>query len=475
MHRYLITASAMLETILPEVRVKIFAFVDNSDLLNLRLASRRLHQETWQAFGSAFFSLVYFDFCIGSFQNLQKIAQHNDLRHFVQELRVGDQWACNNDSCRAMRSGHRLGQGYKWTREASGCIDVDASEMITSFRQVLAERLSNCRAFCMRQGGHERPGEKGSDALISMTDAVYLLLFVVSGLPIRSLRFEFIPDIGLQPQELPRQVIDDCAITPRWADTLTELRLDWDFFPDQLDIVHIATSIITRAKALRRLHLDLQGFDEASANPVISRLLETSEVAPLTHLVLRRFRVQERQLSAFLHGFKNTLRYLHMSSITLDSGEWATVLSKSRRSLSSLEHFTLCDANFMDLKGLSPLFFGYTLEWTGIPISGTAEFVVKAIRTSPRVWTFRVHGIYYQGPCNVMQEFLIGLETCVRLSSPSQDNEPASAVGWTREDLPMSLVLAGRVKAERFKAKRFNSIFDRPSDRSPLHDWPSST
>lgn len=464
----------MLDTIPSEINSNIVGFVDKSDLLNLRLASRRLHQDTWQVFGSAFFRIVHFDFCIGSFENLQKISQHNDLRLSVRELRIGDHWACNNDDCRAMRSGHRLGQGYKWTREASGCIDVDASEMVTSFRQVLTERLETCRNFCMRQGGHERPGEQGSDALISMTDAVYLLLFAVSKLPISSLRFEFIPDIGLQPQELPRQIIDKCGITPAWADTLTELRLDWEFFPDQLDIVYIATSIITRAKALRRLHLDLQGFDDASANPLISRLLETSEVAPLTHLVLRRFHVQERQLSSFLQNFQDTLRYLHMSSITLGSGEWATVLSKSRRSLLLLDHFTLCDPSFENSQGLSPCFFDYTLEWTGVSISGTAEFVVKAIRASPRVWTFRVHGIRYQGPWNDMREFLTGLEECVRLNSPSQGNEPVRAVGWTREDHPMSLILAGRVKAERFKAKRFNSIFDRPSDRSPVHDWPSS-
>lgn len=148
----------MLDKIPPEIKIKVFAFANKSDLLNLRLASRRLHQETWQMVGSAFFCIVYFDFCVGSFKILQKIAQHTDLRLFVRELRVGGHWSCNNDCCRALRTAHRLGQGYKWTRESSGCIDVDASEMVTSFRRALTERLSNCRAICMRQSGHKRPG-----------------------------------------------------------------------------------------------------------------------------------------------------------------------------------------------------------------------------------------------------------------------------------------------------------------------------
>lgn len=93
-----------------------------------------------------------------------------------------------------------------------------------------------------------------------------------------SLRSESIPNIGLQPQEFPRPAIDLYAIRPPWANTLTELRLDWDFLPEQLDMIHTARSIITRAKALRWLHLDLQDYDGASGNPLISRLINLSPV-----------------------------------------------------------------------------------------------------------------------------------------------------------------------------------------------------
>lgn len=468
---YLGTAFTMLDTIPSEISTKIVAFVNKSDLLKLRLASRRLRQETWQVLGSAFFGTVYFDFCIGSFASLQKVARHDGLRLFVRELRVGDQGSCNNDGCRALRTDHRLGQGYKWTRESSGCIDISASGMVTSFRTALTERLSNCRAIYMRQGMHERPGERGSDTLLSMTDAVHLLLFAVSGLPISSLRFASISGLGLQPQELPRRVIESPAIPAPWADALTELRLDWEIFPDQSDMVHIAASINNRANALRRLHLDLHDCD---ASAILSRLIETPEVSPLTHLVLRRFHLRERQLSSFLRRFKETLLYLHMSSITLDSGEWATILSESIHSLLLLEHFTLCDARYMSSQQLSLPFFDYILEWTGVPVSGRAEFVVKSIRTPQGVWRFRISGIRYQGQCNDMRTFLTGLEECARVNSQNHENEAARAAGWKREDLPVTLVTAGRLKADRFQAKKFDSIFDQPSDRLPRHDWPSS-
>lgn len=463
----------MLDTIPSEININIIAFVNKSDLLNLRLTSRRLRQETWQRFGSAFFSIVHFDFCIGSFASLQEIAQHDGLCLFVRELRVGQQWSCKNDACRALTTGHRLGhQGYKWTRESSGCIDVTASEMVASFCTALSERLSNCRAMCMRQGMHERPGERGSDALLSMNDAVHLLLFAVSGLPIISLRFESVSGLGCQPQELPRRVIDQSPAAP-WADALTELRLDWEISPYQSDMVHIAAGVINRAKALRRLHLNLHQCD---ASAILSRLNETPEVSPLTHLVLTRFRVQEEQLSSFLRRFKDTLLYLHVSSITLDSGEgWAAILSYSRHSLLLLEHFTLCDARYMSSQWLSLCFFDSILDWTGVPASGRAEFVVKPVRTPQGVWRFWISGIRYQGRYNDMRNLLAGLEKCARVNSQHHENEAARAGGWKRQDLPVTLVIAGRLKADRFQAKKFDSIFDRPSDRVPRHDWPSST
>lgn len=321
----------------------------------------------------------------------------------------------------------------------------------------------------MRQGMHERPGERGGDTLLSMADAVHLLLFAVSGLPISSLRFESIAGLGFQPQELPCRVIESLAIPAQWAYTLTELRLDWELFPDELDMVHIVASIIIRANALQRLHLDLH---ECDASAILSRLIETPKVSPLTHLVLRRFRIQERHLSSFLRRFKDTLLYLHMSSITLDSGEWAIILLESRHSLLLLEHLTLCDARYMSSQQLSLSFFDYILGWTGVPESGVAEFLVKPIRTSQGVWRFRISGLRYQGQCDNMRKFIVGLEECTRVNSQNHESEAARAAGWKREDLPLTLVIAGKLKADRFQAKKFDSIFDRASDRVPRHDWP---
>lgn len=122
----------------------------------------------------SFFHIVYFDFCIESLEDLEKIAQHNGLCPSVRELRVGEHWSCNNDDCRARRTDHRLGQGYKCMRGSSGCIDVDDPKVVNSFRRALTESLSKCRAISMRQGSHERQREKGSVTLPSMTDATHI-------------------------------------------------------------------------------------------------------------------------------------------------------------------------------------------------------------------------------------------------------------------------------------------------------------
>lgn len=462
----------MLDKIPSEITAKIVALVDKSDLLNLRLVSRCLSQETWQTFGSAFFGTIYFDFCIGSYARLHKIAQHDGLRLFVRELRVGDPGFCNDDGCQALRIEHRLGQGYNWTREPSGCIDTAASEMVASFRTTLAECLQNCRAIRMRQGMNERPGERGSDTLLSMIDAMHILLFAVSELPIISLRFESIAGLGIQPQELPCRVIESPGSLALWTNTLTELRLDWEIFSGQDDVVHIAASLITSANALRRLHLNLHS---CNGTAILSRLIEAPEVSPLTHLVLKHFHTQEWQLSSYLRRFKDTLLYLHMSSIKLDSGEWATVLSECRHSLLRLEHFTLCHARYMRSQKLAVLYFEYILEWTGGPVSGRAQFIVKPVRIPRGDWSFRIAGIRYEGQCNDVGKLLTGLEESARENSQNQGNGAAGAAGWRLEDLPMTLVIAGRFKADRFQAKQFlDPIFDRPSDRKPRHDWPQS-
>lgn len=471
----------MLDTLPSEINMKIADFVDKSDLLNLRRVSWRLHQDTWQTFGSTFFGIVNLEFCKRTFRKIKEIAQNDELRLFVRELRIGWDWAsaaCANDGCRNPKHphDHRLGQACHWTRESSGCLDVTASEMAGGLRSMLAERLTNCRAIYMENLEPPRPGERGSDYALVMLDVMHLVFFAIAGLPITVLHLGHLTYWAVSDHfpELPRRVLESPALTTSFAHTLTELRLDWAFRSEQSELVHIATSIIIRAKALRRLHLSItMGWDGTA---VLSRLLQAPEVPPLTHLVLQNTNVWETQLSAYLRRFRHTLRHLHISNIELDDGEWAPILSECRQNLVLLEHFVLCNVTYMTLGSKrSTCLLGHILEWDGLPGTGTFEFVVRAVRIvlgPPGEWTFWVSGVRYEGTVHDVRTMLAGLEEAARADSQIHASGTVRLAGWPRQDIPATLVMAGRLKAVRFKARALMSIFDRPRDRSPEHDWP---
>ncbi|KAK3943345.1 hypothetical protein QBC46DRAFT_377605 [Diplogelasinospora grovesii] len=465
----------MLDTLPLELIEHITRFVGEPGLLNLRQTNRHLHRQTFEAFGKAFFSVVHLSFCIGTFPRLQAIAEDENLRVFVRELRVGED-ICSYEGCRDLLPyNHPLGVGYHWPREQSGCLDTTASAVSSSefpflsspsaatnimplFRHLLASRLTNCRSLLLSDGCGNRPQQVGSTSILSNTDAVHLLLLAGAGLPVTSFRIEF-RRVGaiLLGRELPRRVIDSPAFVASWETSLTELRLGCQLEQDEEQLLSVAADLVRRAKALRRLHLQLRlSF---AASDFLRRLAAAPEPPPpLTHLDMSSMRgVTPAALSAFLRRFGDTLQYLHMDYIELEGAgpsatTWPSVFAECRRHLSRLECFTVWA--LPQGPRAQQWLFDPILKWDGVPDSGNLEFSVRMV--GERYW---VNGVRYKGQAGAaMQKFLLGLEECAYCPDPQIG--PARAEGYERANCPDEVQIAGRLRATRIKSKKFHPILD---------------
>lgn len=252
----------------------------------------------------------------------------------------------------------------------------------------------------------------------------------------------------LQPRELLRGVIDSPLFITSWATYLTDLQLDWDI--EQEDLLSMAVDMISRAKAMRRL--SLRTHNSSQLNAFLSRLVAAPELPPLTHLVLASLRdVKPTELSAFICRFGESLVDLHFSGIKMLSEEhcaWPLVFSRCTGQFPRLECIAI--SNCWHGGGAVSCVFDQLLQREEVPEYGKLEFLSRSIKGKPRVF-----GIRYEGAGENMNRILHGLEASVCFERPITS-------GYENSQYPDTLLVAGKLRADKIKAKKFDTVFDRP-------------
>ncbi|KAH8895968.1 hypothetical protein GQ53DRAFT_743901 [Thozetella sp. PMI_491] len=434
----------MLDRIPPELVMHIVSFVDAPGLLSLRLTCRKLYADSFPPFAREFFGSVNINFCIGTLPRFQKIAQDENLRKHVREIRVG-MAGCRYTGCRELSQFHHpFGLGYHWIREASGCLDA-SSPRVAQFCSLVAGKFLNCSSVSIRDGDGDFEPRVATEKYLSPTDVVHIMLLSVAGLNLRSFRVEFLLRGSiLTTSELPRRLIHFDGFLGPWATALTELRLNWDHEGGTVDVT---TSLIAQAKSLRRLHLDFNR--DSLSTGFVSQLAGLPQLPPITHLSLRLLRdMSPTVLLAFLCRLQNSLVHLHLSAIPLHLDGWRAVFASCRRNLSRLDCFSV--HNPRKGPGFSPWFFCSLLHWDGVPNSGKLEISIAPIRG-----TRGVNGVRITSGQEAMQAWLLGLEKCIS-SEPSLHVDKAKA-----SPLPQTLLIAKGMRAKIIRGRDFITAFDR--------------
>jgi hypothetical protein len=154
----------LLKDLPAELIEAIAACVATSDLCNIRLACRALHQKTSTLFGRAYFDIVETNLSKDSLSRLTLLSSHSTLRLAVRRLRIVQREF-------GAYEGRFLGFGNDWHRVAAATSNEKDSE---SFEE--EEDNSNCFSICRRP--IRRPISAAQDEIlvpVSYSDATPLL------------------------------------------------------------------------------------------------------------------------------------------------------------------------------------------------------------------------------------------------------------------------------------------------------------
>ena len=387
----------MLDTLITELVEHIIRFLDDKhDLFSVRLVCRQLHQKSLGTFATTWFHTVESDLSPLSLRRLENIARHEQLRVFVQKLRIGN--------CGKAPQERPLGQGGHWARTNSGCLD-SSSPIAVALRDWLVTRLIHCREFEVTDSCGQFPEKDGTDTSLSPTDAAQLLLAIWAGgcLPLRSFRIHLIRCGIMNPSQMSLETLNPGPFRESLASHLQDLELSWGLTQDVC--FEAAFDLVSTAKHLKTLHLNWH--ISKAAQQFLSRLSEAPIVPALTNLKLGALNViSQTTLSNMLFRFQGSLTSLHFSHVHLASGTWSAVFKHLRQDgFSHLECITASSC-FEDPKRGRVLF---------CPLRGRSNMAQKCDGTLEfmavgYLGKNRVQGVRYRGTGIGMQLALEALE-----------------------------------------------------------------
>lgn len=146
--------------------------LQSSDLCELRLICREVHNKTLHLLYRVDFTTLRTDIYIASLRRLKEISEHQDIPRCVQQLNI-------KKNALSMTKDN-FGQSFHFNRKASGCLlaPIPSLELL---RDILVSKLIYCRPFHV---GCDSLSEYqyGSDYL-GIRDCIAILLTIIIKLP----------------------------------------------------------------------------------------------------------------------------------------------------------------------------------------------------------------------------------------------------------------------------------------------------
>ncbi|KAF2145303.1 uncharacterized protein K452DRAFT_306205 [Aplosporella prunicola CBS 121167] len=299
--------------------------LETVDIFSLRLVCRHLADKTTRALDHACFNTVTTDLCSKSLRRIKEILENPRARRAVQNLVITGSLDVD------YRKGD-LGQDIRgqWYRSPRGSLEAPFPEEVDRFlREVLVDGLPNCHSFTVRgiRGSWNMHDEKITTAYLSVTDALALLFFHISGFhrPVTAFTLDMTNmDRDLDMRPLPADLYLGAGFVNTWSEHIQELNLQacigWDTSKESEILIR---TLIVSTRNLKNLSLDC-GRTLELLNSVLS---QPTWNPPLRYLRLKNINTDDSK--AFLDltsRFQGTLQTLVLEYVELEAGTWQQFL-----------------------------------------------------------------------------------------------------------------------------------------------------
>lgn len=286
------------------------------DLCSFRLSCKSIHVNTMYIFGCTFFKRIETNLSLKGLERVGAIANNSELAPHVCSLTVKY----------VARPEDKLGEGLTWNRHSSGYLLPDAD--VQKWAGVL-RGLVNCTSFhLIRQGWSDK--DTCLDHFTS-TDIITLILngIIKAHIPVKEFLVDFIPELlgGANELDLRRLNMPDLC-KPEFIAVWANLQvLLLNFTMEKIGIADWIDPIVRHATDLRKLTIL---FDNGwAARGLIERLSSLDTTSQLQELTLKgvtKSKINEASLSKLLHNYRDSLRVLNITWITLESSGWKSIL-----------------------------------------------------------------------------------------------------------------------------------------------------
>lgn len=316
-----------------ELLQAIASHLPPEDLCSFRLSCKSIYENTMYTFRCTFFKRIETNLSLKGLERVAAIANDSELAPHVYSLAVKY----------VARPEDKLGEGLAWNRHSSGYLLLDAD--VQKWAEAL-RGLVNCTSFhLIRQGWSDK--DTCLDHFTS-TDIITLILngIVKAHIPVKEFLVDFIPERRGGANELDSRRLNIPDLwKPEFIAVWANLQvLLLNFTIEKIGIVDWIDPIVRHATDLRKLTIL---FDDGwAARGLIERLSSLDTTSQLQELTLKGVtepKTNEASLSKLLHNYRDSLRVLDITRITLESSGWKSIL----RMLSEFPVLKSCSFNIL--------------------------------------------------------------------------------------------------------------------------------
>lgn len=399
-------------------RETLVKFEHTVDLRSLRAVCRELNAKTFRLFAETYFKTLKTSLCsehnkeetsarLHSLPTIDDISKHQALRHHVQTLVFQRPFQDTSPE-------QGLGLGYHWNQ------GHPVSPGFELLRNILIDRLVNCRSFCINKYLSE-PRDRARYVTSFGILSLLFSLVTEERMNIESLRLGFSDDVILPASSaangklwLLRGASDHLAKhqTPAfwdsWADNLTHLSLNLDnhtradsssgLYAD----ARLMSVLILGAKNLRKLKLNcptLMSYQH-DVTHLIDYLAAATLPPNIRELSLEGMWLTAEPLCRLILGPSKSLRNLTLENIGLTGdGDWFHTLRQLRDDLPLLD--TLC---FHRLQGAGSVHVWFCRVYEELALkrqfAGKFDWYESSYSGYP-ILSAKMDGIRYRGPDTV--------------------------------------------------------------------------
>ncbi|KAF2143533.1 uncharacterized protein K452DRAFT_357209 [Aplosporella prunicola CBS 121167] len=319
----------------------ILGALSKADISSLRLVCRQLAKQVTPAFFQVYLDTITTDLSPKSLSRLEEISQHAQARQAVRTLVIDGMLSLPTEL-----GSIELGQNIPgpWHRSSQGFLEPPfPAEIERLLHHTLIGGLPNCRSFVLSDNDGEKEGVNID--WVPLSDILALLLHCISEyrLPIKSFAIDFtiLETEMIDITRFSTDVYRSSRFEEVWANHLQDLYLNFNDLRDLDRVQDFVTTIVARARNLRKLSLNFSaGFNADLVNDLLS--FSPAWRPPLYYLSIRHVIFKDvDQFLGFLSLFRDTLRCFSSRLLGLRTGSWRQALPALTQTLPHLDELDI--------------------------------------------------------------------------------------------------------------------------------------